>query len=103
MLPRGVRLASTIEDALFGADATVIMTEWPEYQALLTADMSALTDRSLLIDGRNMLDPTVAAAAGWEWVGIGRPLLSAPQTPSSNPFEAAGNVEIRVDELAVVR
>lgn len=74
-VPESVTLTDDLAEAVRGADAVVIVTEWPEYRALLTPEVRALAARHLVVDGRNLLDPTEAAAAGWEWVGIGRPSL----------------------------
>lgn len=73
-LPTGTVRVTALHDALAGADAAVIVTEWPEYAALLAGDLAAAMNRPLLVDGRNMLDPAAATAAGYEWVGIGRTL-----------------------------
>jgi UDPglucose 6-dehydrogenase len=80
LLPFGTRRAATAVEAVRGADAAVIVTEWPEYAALLDPATSASMGRPLLVDGRNMLDPAAAAAAGYDWVGIGRP--GAAATPA---------------------
>lgn len=77
-LPRGTVRALRVRDAMVGADAAVIVTEWPEYQVLLDHGTSDVMSRPLLVDGRNMLDPERAAAAGYEWVGIGRSSASRP-------------------------
>src|SRR5689334_4336642 len=63
-LIRGVELASSADEAIAGADAVVLVTEWPEFAEL---DLPALADSmrgSLLVDGRNFLDPDAASAAG---------------------------------------
>ncbi len=72
-LPLRTRRAATAAGAVVGADAAVIVTEWPEYAALLEPGIAASMARPLLVDGRNMLDPAAAAAAGYTWVGVGRP------------------------------
>jgi UDPglucose 6-dehydrogenase len=68
----GVEQVDTVEQALAGADAAVLVTEWPE---LAEADWAALA-RSMrtpvLVDGRNMLDPETMRAAGLAYEGIGR-------------------------------
>jgi UDPglucose 6-dehydrogenase len=69
----GVVQVETLEEALAGADAAVLVTEWPQ---LADADWAALAGsmaRPLLIDGRNMLDPAALRAAGFAYEGIGRP------------------------------
>jgi UDPglucose 6-dehydrogenase len=78
VVPAATTLVADVRDALDGADAVVIMTEWPEYQRLVSNEMRELLRRPLLVDGRNMLDPAEAASVGWEWVGIGRPGQAVP-------------------------
>jgi UDPglucose 6-dehydrogenase len=68
----GVEQAASIEAALAGADAAVLVTEWPQ---LAEADWQALAGSMrvpLLVDGRNMLDPAALRAAGFTYEGIGR-------------------------------
>mgnify|MGYP002336326990 CR=1 FL=1 len=68
----GVELHGAIADAAAGADALVLVTEWPE---LADADWPAIraTMRDdVLIDGRNFLDPARAREAGFTYEGVGR-------------------------------
>jgi UDPglucose 6-dehydrogenase len=68
----GVEFADDALGALTGADACVIVTEWPEFAEL---DWSAAADRMsgrLVIDGRNFIDPERVRAAGFTYEGIGR-------------------------------
>jgi UDPglucose 6-dehydrogenase len=68
----GVMVAASALAALDGADAAVLVTEWPELREL---DWGAAGERMrtrLLIDGRNALDPEALRAAGFEYEGIGR-------------------------------
>ncbi|MCB0994031.1 MAG: UDP-glucose/GDP-mannose dehydrogenase family protein [Acidimicrobiales bacterium] len=76
LLPAGTERAASLAEALVGADAAIVVTEWPEYIGLLEPGMADRMQRPLLVDGRNLLDPAAAAAAGYEWVGIGRPTLA---------------------------
>ncbi len=68
----GVAIAESAFDALEGADATVIVTEWPELRELDWAEAGALMRNKLVVDGRNMLDPAALHALGFEYEGIGR-------------------------------
>jgi UDPglucose 6-dehydrogenase len=68
----GVQFADKALDALDGADACVIVTEWPEFAEL---DWVAVAERMpgrLVIDGRNFVDPDAVRAAGFVYEGIGR-------------------------------
>jgi UDPglucose 6-dehydrogenase len=59
-------------DALDGADAAILVTEWPEFAELDWAAAAERMARPLLIDGRNFLDPALLRGAGFEYEGIGR-------------------------------
>jgi UDPglucose 6-dehydrogenase len=72
-LPRGVEIVDTWEEAVRGADAAVIVTEWPVLTGLVTAEVRDSMSTPLIIDGRNLLDPAAARAAGFAYEGIGRP------------------------------
>jgi UDPglucose 6-dehydrogenase len=71
LLP-SVELRDSAADALEGADAAVLVTEWPQFAELDWAQMAARMARPLLIDGRNFLDPEAMRAAGFTYEGIGR-------------------------------
>jgi hypothetical protein len=68
----GVELRDSALAALDGADAAVLVTEWPEFAELDWADAAARMANPLLIDGRNFLDPKTLRSAGFEYEGIGR-------------------------------
>ena len=65
----------TVEEALAGADAVVLVTEWPELADVdwVKARESAGAPQPVFVDGRNMLDPETMRAAGWIYESIGRP------------------------------
>jgi UDPglucose 6-dehydrogenase len=68
----GVKFADTAQGALDGADACVLVTEWPEFAEL---DWQAAAERMagrVVIDGRNFLVPEVVRSAGFAYEGIGR-------------------------------
>jgi UDPglucose 6-dehydrogenase len=79
-----VEFAETAMDALKGADAAVLVTEWKEFAELDWAAAAGRMARPLLIDGRNFLDPEAMAAAGIEYEGIGR---AAASSASPTPVE----------------
>ena len=71
----GVEIAETALDALDGADAAVVVTEWPELREL---DWAAAAERMRtrgVVDGRNLLDPDEMRALGFAYEGIGRPVV----------------------------
>ncbi|QMU97399.1 UDP-glucose/GDP-mannose dehydrogenase family protein [Microbacterium esteraromaticum] len=62
------------DEALRGADAVVLVTEWDEYRRGLSPEhLATLTEGRVIIDGRNGLDPAAWRAAGFEYHGMGRP------------------------------
>ena len=67
----GVVICEEPLDALAGADAAVLVTEWQEFARLDWRAAAASMARPLLIDGRNFVDPAVAAEAGFEYEGVG--------------------------------
>jgi UDPglucose 6-dehydrogenase len=69
----GVELMSSAAEAIAGADAVVLVTEWPEFGALDLEAVAASMRGSLLVDGRNFIDPQAARAAGLIYEAIGRP------------------------------
>jgi UDPglucose 6-dehydrogenase len=79
-LIRGVRFCPTAMDAIDGADAVVLVTEWPEFAELDLAEVAMRMRGSLLVDGRNFLDVEAARAAGLTYEGIGRPSVNGGGT-----------------------
>jgi UDPglucose 6-dehydrogenase len=71
-LPRGVELAPTVLEAVTDADAAVIVTEWAELRDLAREEVRAAMANALIVDGRNLLEPAEARAAGFVYEGIGR-------------------------------
>jgi UDPglucose 6-dehydrogenase len=76
-LMRGVAFGSSAFEVARGADAVVLVTEWPEFAALDLAELAGEMRGSLLVDGRNFLDPEAVAAAGLTYEGVGRPPMRA--------------------------
>jgi UDPglucose 6-dehydrogenase len=72
LLP-SVGLTDSAEEALEGADAGILVTEWPEFAELDWATIASRMANPLIIDGRNFLDPATLRAAGFTYEGIGRP------------------------------
>src|SRR3954451_17509767 len=79
---------ATWEEAVAGADAAVIVTEWPELREIVSASTRDAMRNPLIVDGRNLLDPETARAAGFVYEGIGRaasPLGSFGETAEREP------------------
>src|SRR5919198_380858 len=90
-LPRGVDVAGSVLEAVRGADAAVIVTEWDELRGLASDEVREAMAHPLIVDGRNLLDPDEARRAGFVYEGIGRAADAAeaqPLTPKLAPSEA---------------
>jgi UDP-glucose 6-dehydrogenase len=72
-LLKSVELLDSAADALDGADAVVLVTEWPEFAELDWAELAKRMANPLVVDGRNFLDPRALREAGFTYEGIGRP------------------------------
>lgn len=69
-LAREVEWATTVLDAIHGADLVLHVTEWPEFRAL---DWSRATPRrKLVVDARNALDADALTKLGYRVATIGR-------------------------------
>jgi len=64
-----IRVHSTAAEACDAADAVVIATEWPEFAAIDLGAVRRLTRGDLLFDGRSVIAPAAAAAAGFRYAG----------------------------------
>jgi UDPglucose 6-dehydrogenase len=80
----GVEFADTAAAALAGADAAVIVTEWPELRDLPWSGLRETMRTPLLVDGRNLLDPDAMRAAGYAYEATGR---------ATSPFAALAETE----------
>ena len=84
---RAKELLSNVEmlqsplEAIDGADAAVLVTEWPEFAELDWAEVAKRMVTPLVVDGRNFLDPDAVRAAGLIYEGIGRPSPEGGEPP----------------------
>ena len=73
VLGAGVKICDSAQEALEGADAAVLVTEWPEFGELnWVDDVKKLMKTPLIVDGRNYLDRDALVAAGFTYEGVGR-------------------------------
>jgi UDPglucose 6-dehydrogenase len=87
-LPKGVEIAGSVLEAVKGADAAVIVTEWSELRDLARDEVRTAMARPLIVDGRNLLDPAQTRGAGFAYEGIGRPTSPSdvlPEVPEPAP------------------
>ncbi|MGZ6729462.1 MAG: UDP-glucose dehydrogenase family protein [Gaiellaceae bacterium] len=90
-LLQGVTFCDSALEAVTGADAAVIVTEWDELRSLASAEARDAMATPVIIDGRNLLDPEETRAAGFTYEGIGRaasPLAALPETEEPERQEA---------------
>lgn len=59
-------------DALDGADALVVVTEWKQFRSPDFARLREMLNDAVVFDGRNLYDPQEIEAAGLAYYGIGR-------------------------------
>jgi len=85
-----VEFAASVLDAVTGADAAVVVTEWGEFRGLCTAAVRSAMRTPLVVDGRNLLDPDEVRAAGFVYESVGR-----PSDPSGLPHAADADVAAR--------
>jgi UDPglucose 6-dehydrogenase len=71
-LGASIGYAKTNYDALDGADALVIVTDWNEYRFPDFARIKAALRQPVVIDGRNLYDPTKMQQLGFTYRSIGR-------------------------------
>jgi len=64
-------------EALGGADALLIVTEWNEFRRPDFARMKRLLRRPIIFDGRNLYDPEVMREHGFTYLPIGRAAVRA--------------------------
>jgi UDPglucose 6-dehydrogenase len=76
-LIRGVHFAADALDAVAGADAVVLVTEWDEFLQLDWNEVAERMAGTLVLDGRNALDAEAVNAAGLVYEGIGRGTLTS--------------------------
>ena len=67
-----LRYAASPLDAVAGADAVAVVTEWKEFRSPDFDVLKQKLKQPLIFDGRNLFDPAQVRAAGLEYFGIGR-------------------------------
>jgi UDPglucose 6-dehydrogenase len=67
-----ITFTATPIDALEGADALAIVTEWKEFRSPDFDAIKSKLKHPVIFDGRNLYDPANVIAAGIEYHAIGR-------------------------------
>jgi UDPglucose 6-dehydrogenase len=68
----GLSYAEAPMQAVEGADALVIVTEWKEFRSPDFEHLRAVLKQPVIFDGRNLFMPSMMAAAGIEYHAVGR-------------------------------
>ena len=84
-----LRVVASAEDALRGADAVALVTEWPEFVNLDWAAVRGLLRRAVIVDGRNALDRDAMLRAGYRYAAFGRG-RSTPMPPAAAVPDGGG-------------
>jgi UDPglucose 6-dehydrogenase len=79
-----VEMCDSALEALDGADAAVLVTEWPEFAELDWVEVASRMARPLIVDGRNFLDAEALKSAGFEYEGIGRAGEGSPSPAATD-------------------
>jgi UDPglucose 6-dehydrogenase len=85
---QGVELCDSPLEAVTGADAAVIVTEWQELRELPGEEARQAMRHPLIVDGRNLLDADAVRALGFAYEGVGRPVSPLdvfPETTERDP------------------
>jgi len=72
-VPRGVTFATSAYDAVKGADAMALVTEWNEFRRLDFAKIRRAMRRRVIVDLRNVYDPAQVRRLGFQYTCVGRP------------------------------
>jgi UDPglucose 6-dehydrogenase len=93
----GVQFADSALEAVRGADAAILVTEWPEFAELDWGEVKGRMSGDLLVDGRNFVDRDVVQAAGFTYEGIGRCPAAPARRAGADPGRWRGNAAAAAD------
>ncbi|WEK53848.1 MAG: UDP-glucose/GDP-mannose dehydrogenase family protein [Candidatus Cohnella colombiensis] len=79
-IPATVSLCASAEEALTGADAAIVATEWREFKQISPEHFKKWMNRPIIMDGRNTLDSVALNAQGVVCIGVGH----VPASPQGN-------------------
>ena len=67
-----MQVCDTVEEAVAGADAVLLLTPWQEFLSLDPVRLREIVSSPAIIDGRNALNPKLWQDSGWRYYGMGR-------------------------------
>jgi UDPglucose 6-dehydrogenase len=71
----GLQVAENLTEALEGADAVLILTDWPEFKEIKLDELAQLLEEKIIIDGRNIFDLQQMKENGFYYASIGRRIV----------------------------
>jgi UDPglucose 6-dehydrogenase len=77
-------------DAIEGADALLVVTEWKQYRTPDFDRIRSAMRRPVILDGRNLFDPRMMERLGFDYRGIGRPRSGGGAVPGSGQVRLGG-------------
>jgi UDPglucose 6-dehydrogenase len=80
---QGVELCATPLEAVTGADAAVVVTEWPQLLEFASEEARKAMRHPLIVDGRNHLDPDTVRGLGFAYEGTGRRISPTDVLPEA--------------------
>jgi len=72
ILPGNISFCSSINEAVQGSSAILLVTEWDEFRTLDLSNLRKMMVDNKLFDGRNVYEPEMVKEEGFEYYGIGR-------------------------------
>jgi UDPglucose 6-dehydrogenase len=89
-------------EAAEGSDALVVVTDWNEFKHLDMARLKASMGEPVLIDGRNIYEPTKMQELGFAYRGIGRGYETAEHAQPAEILAAGESIELEetADDLS---
>lgn len=82
-------VASSALAAAEGADALLVVTEWPEFKGVDLASLKRVMKKPIVFDGRNLFEPSMMKSLGFEYCGIGRQI--AGEMDGQSPADRGHN------------
>jgi len=82
-LGNGIEFAPDAYQAAKGADAVLILTEWEEFATLDLARLRGVVKYPIVLDGRNLYQPSMMAEHGFSYYSVGRPPALDKETPAA--------------------
>jgi UDPglucose 6-dehydrogenase len=71
-----ITYCTNVDETVEGADGVVILTEWPQFRNLDINKLKSQLKSPLMVDLRNVYEPTKLVDAGFKYVCVGRPLVA---------------------------